>query len=197
MSRVARFKIYYALAMSAAIVVALFLLVATRDAPPWKWLLIAGVFLIPGRVQGLYYRDFFSGRRLLDSGRAADALVCFERFLVSLRAKPWRRHLLWLQFAIYTPYIEAMTLNNIGAAHLTLGHLDESARALEAAIALDPQYPVPFFNLAILYSARNEQDLAARAAAEATRLGFTGGTMDVVLGRAAAVLAGVEGRATP
>ena len=87
-----------------------------------------------------------------------------------------------------------MTLNNVGAAHLTLGHLDESKRALEAAIVIDPQYPLPFFNLAVLHSARDERELAERAAAEAARLGFTGSTMDAVLNRASSVLAGVEGR---
>jgi hypothetical protein len=55
---------------------------------------------------------------------------------------------------------------------------------------------LPFFNLAVLHSARGDREFAERAATEAARLGFTGSTMDKVLNRAASVLAGVEGRAT-
>lgn len=196
LSRVARFKRYYAIAIGAAIAAALLIMVATRQNP-WMWILFAGVALIPGRVQGLFYRDLYTGRRLLDSDRPAEALVCFERFLASLRAAPWRKHLLWLQFSVYTTDAEAMTLNNIGAAQISLRRLDEAQRTLEAAIAIDPQYPLPFFNLAVLHSARNEPEFAERAAAEAARLGFTGSTMDTVVRRAASVLATVEGKATP
>lgn len=58
--------------------------------------------------------------RLLDGSRPGEALICFERFLVMLRAEPWRKHLLWLAFSVYTLDAEAMALNDIGAAHLTL-----------------------------------------------------------------------------
>lgn len=98
---------------------------------------------------------------------------------------------------MYTIDAEAMTLNNIGVAHLTQGRLDECKRALEAAIAIDPHYPLPFFNLAVLHLARNDREFAERAAAEAVRLGYTRSTMDAVLNRTASVLAGIEGRATP
>ena len=94
---------------------------------------------------------------------------------------------------MYTVDAEAMTLNNIGAAQVDLGRLDEAERSLEAAIAIDPQYPLPFFNLAVVHSARNDREHAERAAAEAARLGFPGSTMDAVRRtRAASVLARVD-----
>jgi Flp pilus assembly protein TadD len=87
-----------------------------------------------------------------------------------------------------------MTLNNLGAALLNVGRFEESERALDNAIAIDPQYPLPFYNLAVLHSARGDRGMAERAAAESSRLGFTGGTIDTVLGRAQSLLARLEDR---
>lgn len=193
MSRTSRFKALYAIAIGGALVVAL-ALVTQHRSDTWVLLLVALAFLIPGRVQGFYYRDLFRGRRLLDSGHPAGAIVYFERFLAALRAAPWRRHLLWLSFSVYTPSAEAMTLNNLGAALLDVGRFEESERALQSAIAIDPQYSLPFFNLAVLHSVRGDQAMAERAAAESSRLGFTGGTMDIALGRAQSLLARLEGQ---
>ena len=128
--------------MGAAIAVAILILVAYSQSP-WTLAVIVAACLVPGRVQGFYYRDLFSGRRLLDGGRPGEALACFERFLATLRAAPWRKHLLWLQFSVYTIDAEAMTLNNIGAAQIDLGRLDEAERSLEAAIAIDPAVSAP------------------------------------------------------
>lgn len=118
-----RFKICYAVAMGAAFALGVLLFWKYRAAP-LALLIVIVVASIPGRLQGFFYRDLFSGRRLLEGGRPADALVCFDRFLATLRAAPWRKHLLWLAFSVYTIDAEAMTLNNIGVAHLTQGRLD-------------------------------------------------------------------------
>jgi tetratricopeptide (TPR) repeat protein len=193
LNRTARFKALYAIAIGAAAVIAV-AIVTQHRTDLWLLLLIAAAFLLPGRVQGVYYRDLFRGRRLHDSGHSAEAVVCFERFLATLKATPWIRHLLWLSFSVYTPNVEAMALNNLGAALLDLGKFEESERSLESAIVIDPHYPLPFFNLAVLHSARGDRGMAERAAAESSRLGFTGGTIDTVLLRAQSLLARLQGR---
>lgn len=61
----------------------------------WPDLLVAALLmLVPGRIQGFVYRDFFRGRRLFSQGRYADAIPHFERFLHAVRARPWIKRLL-------------------------------------------------------------------------------------------------------
>ena len=53
------------------------------------------VLLIPGRVQGLVFREHYRGRRLLAAGQPEAALLCFERFLAQIREKPWQKKFIW------------------------------------------------------------------------------------------------------
>ena len=193
MNRTQRYKIAYAVAMVCAIAFAIYVLVSFRDRV-WVALVVALVFLIPGRFQGFFYRDFYRGRRLLDGKQSAEAIPHFETFLSSIYAAPWLRHLLWLQFSVYTPNVEAMTLNNIGAAQLNLGRLGEAEESLRRALAIDQLYAIPHYNLAVVHSLRGQQELAEQASAEAVRLGFVQSKMDTVLSHAQSLLAHVEGR---
>ena len=163
-------------------------------SPESRVIVVVLVLLIPGRLQGYFFREFFRGRKLLDERRASEALVHFQQFLSSVRSRRWLKPMVWLSWATYTPDIEAMTVNNIGAAHLELGHFDESETAFREALAIDKQYAIPHFNLAVLHEMRGNNTLAIESVAEANRLGFSGGTIDIVLTRAQALLAKVEGR---
>ena len=87
-----------------------------------------------------------------------------------------------------------MTLNNIGAAHLNLGNLDESEGAFKEALALDDKYALVRFNMAVLHEMRGARMLAEKALADAARLGYSGGGLDMVINRAQSILARVEGR---
>lgn len=191
MTRVARYKIGY-LVILAAILGAIFFLYRMLGIGVLVVSML--LFLIPGRVQGAYYRDFFKGRHLLAKGEAADALRHFERFLQSLRTEPWRKRLLWLAWSVYTTDAEAMTLNNVGVAHLWRGNYAESEDALREALRVDPLYPLPHLQLAIIALIRDDRDLAERELAEAARLGYTGGRIDLLIKQAQSVLARIQGR---
>ena len=52
-------------------------------------LLLALLFLIPGRIAGFFWRDFYRGRKLASMGAWEDAIVYFERFLAEVRRQPW------------------------------------------------------------------------------------------------------------
>src|SRR5262245_6475099 len=160
-------------------------------------LVVAAVLLIPGRVQGRFYRDLFQGRRLLDAGYHREAVAYLERFIALVRVQPWRKRLLWLSWSVYTPDAEAMALNNLGAAKLALGQQSASEQAFKEALTLDPLYPVPHFNIAVLHQIRGNRPLAEQAAAEAARLGFARSTIDAVIYHAQSILARVEGRGVP
>jgi tetratricopeptide (TPR) repeat protein len=157
-------------------------------------LLVAAAMLVPGRIQGVYYRDLFNGRRLFDRGNVAGARACFGRFLAQLRRRPWIRRLLWLSWSLYTPSVEAMTWNNIACCELQQGRLSEARKSLETALTLDPLYPLPHFNLAVVYELEADRAAAERELEKANELGYAGGTLDAVARRAQSILAIVESR---
>jgi tetratricopeptide (TPR) repeat protein len=193
MSRVTRYKIGYVVALVALGLLSI-PVIRGLGGGAGAMLAVAAVLLVPGRVQGVFFRDLFQGRRLLDTGHAAEAVPHLERFLQTVHAEPWRKRLLWLSWSIYTPNVEAMALNNLGAARMRLGQLLEAETAFQEALALDPLYPVPQFNIAILHEMRGDRATAERAVAEATRLGYTGGTVDTMAHAAQSLLAQIEGR---
>ena len=84
-------------------------------------------------------------------------------------------------------------LNNLGAAHLRMGDLQAAATALRAALAVDPQYPLPYYNLAVERELADDHAEATRLLAEAQRLGYRWTTLDALIAEAQALLARVEG----
>ena len=130
--------------------------VAAAVASDFNLLVLFGlpiVLLVPGRIQRRVLRDFFRGRRLLESGQPEAALELFLRFRNSLRTEPRKRR--WLVLvSVYTSSADAMVLNNIGAAHLHAGNLDDADAAFREALAADPLYPIPHFNRAVLAAVR-------------------------------------------
>ncbi len=95
---------------------------------------------------------------------------------------------------IYTRDVEAMALNNLGAARLELGDLDQVEAPLRQALALDPDYPIPYVNLAHLAALRGDVEAAERASSAAKRLGYHDTRVDALIRRVSSALAGVEGR---
>jgi tetratricopeptide (TPR) repeat protein len=158
------------------------------------WLAAIGVLLIPGRVQGHYYRDLFRGRRSIDEQQYEAGLFYTQRFLILIRERPKLKRLLWLGWPIYTDDAEAMALNNLGAAHLELGEWDAATAAFHEALGLDARYPMPCFNLALLAEAKGERSEAERLFHEAALRGLCNTSIDDLIHRAQSVLARIEGR---
>lgn len=150
------------------------------------------VLLIPGRAQGLLFRDLFRGRRALDRGDPNLALVHLNQFLVTIRAQPWRKPLLWLSWSFYTPSVEAMALNDIGTAQLALGDIDAAEVAWRAALDLDSQYPIPHANLALVAATRNDTSAANQHLEAARRLGYSGAGFDRFARKTQSILAAIE-----
>jgi tetratricopeptide (TPR) repeat protein len=151
------------------------------------------LLLVPGRVQGHYWREFFRGRRLLDEDRPQDAIEHFRHFLADLERRPWLRNLMWLSWAFYTPSIEVMTRTNVGVALLKLGELDAAESESRAASQLDPEAPLPWNNLAIVHQMRGDTEAAEEAVRRARALGLGEGEADKLAQRAGRLLAKVEG----
>ena len=117
MNRTTRYKTLYLMAVLvlAAGVVAI---MSTTGAYALTLVFASVVLLVPGRIQGYFWRDFFRGRRLLGRGNAQDAIPYFMGFLDELVARPWLKRLIWLSWGMHTRDIEVMTRINLGAALL-------------------------------------------------------------------------------
>lgn len=191
MSRTARHKILYFTTMGVAVLAAVGFAYWMRFAP--AILLVVPVLLLPGRVLGYFWRDLLRGRRLLDAHAFERSKQHSEKFLAQVQARPWLKRLIWLASGTYSGDPQAMAFNNLGAAELELGETDAARRHLNAAIAIDALYPVPFYNLGQL-SLRNEDDEeAGRCFAQARRLGYSGGWSDKAVIASQRVLAKIEG----
>lgn len=201
MSRTGIYKMaYVAVVLTGLVVVGLIVFVAFYSgglARPWALVLLIVLMLAPGRVQGVLWRDFFRGRRLLAMGRHEASIPFFDRFLARVQARPRLKWAIWLSWGMYTRDIEVMTENNLGAAKLELGRWDEAKGHLKRALALDAHAPLPHYNLAMIFAARGMEQESMRHLARARQLGYRGAASDRLIRSAGELLARVEGRPLP
>ena len=193
MTRPTRLKILYGAAVALMIAVALAIL-NTSNFSPTATILLALLFLIPGKVNGHYWRGFYTGRRMMDSGWNGDALKEFEKFLTKVRENPALKHLIWFVWGFHTRDVEAMTLNNIGAVLIREGNLDLAEDRLVQAIQTDDQYPIPHYNMALIGELRGNREAAVQSLGTARALGYRQTSIDEIANKAASILATIEGR---
>lgn len=151
------------------------------EARPTALATTAIVLFIPGAIARRLLRDLLAGRALMARRKYPEALEASRRFLRELKARPWIKHAIWTQFGIYTLSVEAMALNNAGAALIELKRFDEARGILERARDVDPAYALPAFNLGVIAKAKDDHEASDRYAQEAARLGFAGGQLDVTM----------------
>jgi len=195
MTRTWRNKLLYLLVVMLLAGGSMYLLAVTRQ-PVSVWVLLALAFLLPGRIQGYFWRDFFRGRRLLGTSDFPKAEEHFESFLAQIARKPWLKRLIWLSWGMYTRDTEAMTLNNLGACKLESGSLEEAEKFFRKAVSLDPQFAIPYFNLALLAQLRGDAPATNELTEKARSLGYTQSTVDRLVHEAGSLLARLEGRGT-
>src|SRR5262245_16953154 len=58
--------------------------------------LVGLVLLVPGRLQGFFFRSLFRGRHLLDENQPQPALEQLRAFIEQLNENPWQKRLIWL-----------------------------------------------------------------------------------------------------
>jgi len=139
-----------------------------------------GLFLL-GRLINYPIRHFYQGLHAFKQQKLDEAERLFHTFLERVEHRPWIKHLVWWSFGVYTFDLEAMAWNNLGAIYIRQGRLPEAKKCLEKAIALDPKYPKPFFNLAVSAIGEGQTELAAQYFEQAKKLGYAGGAFDQFL----------------
>lgn len=139
------------------------------------------LLLIPGFIGRWLLRDLLQSRALIAEGKFEDGLAAAQAFLAKVKQNPWIKHAIWTQAGLYTLDAEAMGYNNAGAALIELGRTRAAEPMLATAKTLDPRYPIPVFNLAVIASVEDRQADAEALAAEAAALGFLNNDLDRVL----------------
>lgn len=193
MTRTALYKgVYFAMVGGGALVASA-AIIHFRDSP----VAIAAVLLsllIPGRILGFFWRDLLRGLRLLNARDFAASKFHSERFLEYFRGHRWIRHLVWLGSSTYSRNPEVLALNNLGAAEIGLGEHDPARAQLNAAIALDPLSPLPFYNLGVLARAQGDTAEEERCFMQAWRLGYRNGVTDKIVRSSQNRFANIDGR---
>ncbi|HKQ79139.1 MAG TPA: tetratricopeptide repeat protein [Blastocatellia bacterium] len=135
-------------------------------------LIVIGLLLvIPGRIPMLLWREFYAGQRALQIGDHERARASFIAFIEKVRAQPWLKRLMYLKWGVHTWDIEAMALNNLGNTYVEKGEPHQAVGWYEAALAVDPDYGVPYANLAVIGYARGAEAEAKRLLDRAHALG--------------------------
>lgn len=152
------------------------------------------IFLIPGRIQGHYYRDFFKARRFLGQKNYQSSIECSNKFLSDIKQYTWRKKLIWLSFGMYSKDIEAMALSNLGTIYVELGDLQLAEKYFKEAIDIDSLYPIPYFNLSIVEFIKGNKENAENFCKQSIELGFRKTSFDKVIQIGQQVLANIEGK---
>jgi tetratricopeptide (TPR) repeat protein len=156
--------------------------------------IIPVIFLIPGRIQGYYYKNFFKARRLLVERDYQGSIRYNELFLDDISAHKWIKKLIWLSWGMFSKDIEAMTLNNLGSSYLYLGNFAIAESYFNEATRLDGLYPIPYYNLSILSYIQGNSKKSEELHERAVELGFKQTTFDKVIQISQQILANIEGQ---
>ena len=192
MNRVLRFKLLYVL----AVVFVGLLVVAIYVRTGIVSLVAAAILLIvPGRIGGYYLGNLFRSRKLISLSRFDEAIEAGKAFLEELRRQPWRRHFIYCFFGFYTWDVEAMARNNIGAARMQLGDIEQAERDFRDALEKDPDFPIAYFNLAIIAYVRDETVRGDNLISVAAEKGYSGGSIDALISRVGEAYARLQARA--
>ncbi len=138
----------------------------------YLFLIIILALLVPGFIQARFWRDYLTGQSLVAQKKHLEAIVYLQRFLKTIRARPELKKLIWINARPYTRDVEVMALVNLGVCHLWLSELKKADTALKEAAKLDPESPLPYYNLALLSQGKNDFPRALEYLDQAERLGF-------------------------
>jgi len=179
-TRTARSKAAYFGIVAALIIIILGLVIRFKTSPLFLFC-IAILLLAPGRILGYFWRDLLRGLRLLNAKQYQESKRHSAAFLVELSRKPWLKKLIWLGSGAYSRDPESIALNNLSAAEIGLGMIEEARTHLEASIAIDAENPLPYWNLAVLSRKIGDKGEAERWFNEAKSRGFSRSATDKFL----------------
>jgi tetratricopeptide (TPR) repeat protein len=194
MSRTFRYKLVYIATLLAIAALVLGLLIM-QTISTVGLVAIAVALLVPGRIGGYYLKNLFLSRKLIDLSRFDEAVEAGQKFLEDVQRQPWRRHFIYCFFGLYTWDVEAMARNNIGAAHMHLGDIDKAESHFQYVLEKDPDYPLPYMNLAIISCVRGNTTEGDKLRSIAAEKGYSGGPVDRLISKVGGAYSHFQGRA--
>ncbi len=169
--RVARNRALYFFVMSA-VVAAFAYIMTSYHWELYQLLLIAIVFLIPGRLVQYYWRDFFKGRKCLQKKQFDEAIQRFGLFLKEVEESPWIKWLMFFSYGLYSFKVEAVAQAYLATCYIHKKELDLAETCLQKALKVDSKYSVAFFNLAVIGLLRNNDSLSRQYFDQAREHGY-------------------------
>lgn len=169
--RVARNRALYFIVLLLALIAFAYLM-SNFHWELYQLLIIAVIFLIPGRLVQYYWRDFFKGRKSLEKRNFDKAIQRFEFFLKEVEEYPWIKWLMFFSYGLYSFKVEAVALAYLGKCYIHKNNFEQAEAALNKALQIDTQYPVAFFNLAVMYALKNDEANARRCFEQARAHGY-------------------------
>jgi ATP-dependent Clp protease adaptor protein ClpS len=184
MTRTLLYKVIYAAMLIGGFVVGIWSANHFHtSAAPVLFAVVIVAMLIPGRVLGYFWSDLLAGLKLLRRKDYASSKRHSERFIADLQRKPWLKNLIWLGSGVYTRDPLVMALNNLGAAEIGLNNFEAARSHLDRAIALDPDCPLPYQNIGMLYlKSGGTWTEATFWSEQAKARGYSGGLSDRLAG---------------
>lgn len=159
--RVARNRVLYFMVLSLVLITFAYLMTEFQWEL-YQLLIIAFIFLIPGRLVQYFWRDFFKGRKSLEKGNFEKAIQRFELFLKDIEESPWIKWLMFFSHGLYSFKVEAVALVYVARCHIHKKELDQAELFLNKALQVDPKYSLAFFYLAVVYELRNDEASSRR-----------------------------------
>lgn len=131
--------------------------------------LLLAAFILHRRA----WRAFFVGRLRLNHGDYAGAEREHTAFIAQLDAHPRLRCWQWFHLDPYTSDVRAHTLAMLGLARLGQNDVNGAVPYFEAALAADPEYPLPHYYLARVAQAIGETAIEEVERNRAAELGYS------------------------
>ena len=138
----------------------------------YQLLLIALIFLIPGRLVQFFWRDFFAGRKHLDQKESDPAIEHFEKFLNYVHQFPWIQWLVFFSYGLYSFKVEAMTLTYLAQCYAHKSDWNRAEDFLNRAMKIDSQYAMAFYNKAVVAALKNNLEEARGILIQAESHGY-------------------------
>ena len=159
--RVARNRVLYFIVLLLVLIIFSYLM-TNFHWELYQLMLIAVVFLIPGRLVKYYWRDFFKGRKCLQKGDFDEAMQRFQLFIKEVHESPWIKWLMFFSYGLYSFKVEAVAQAYLAKCHIHKKELDQAESYLNKALEADKKYSVAFFNLAVVYALKNDEASSRR-----------------------------------
>jgi tetratricopeptide (TPR) repeat protein len=131
------------------------------------------------RKQKKNLKNFNIARKLYKDKRYDEAITMFLTYLKEVKEAPDKEKTTLLNFGLYTNSSIAMSYNNIGASCMEMGYYQKAVESLERATEVDEDYAIPYYNLAIIATIRNDDELVNRYMTKLSALGYAT-TLDTI-----------------